>query len=95
MTGYLVSSVVPNLSQMPTLGEFIERARRSPYHFTKGAMRDPDLGRIVFLRREQHGSSVELIDLPPGPETQRLTRNTLESLCRKTGILPEDFGLEG
>jgi len=31
---------------MPTLGEFIERARRSPYNFTKGTLSDPDLGRI-------------------------------------------------
>ena len=79
---------------MPTLGEFIERARRAPYNFTKSTMSDRDLGRIVFLRRERRGSSVELIDLPPGPETQRLSRNTGESLCRKTGILLEDFGLE-
>ncbi len=83
---------------MPTLGEFIERACRPPYQFTKQTIRVPGPGqrsrlRFVYLRRQRQGRAEELIDLPSGPETQRLNRSTLESLCPRTGALLEDFGI--
>jgi len=83
--------VVARFSQPPTLGEIIKRARQ--LGFTKHAIRDPENGRIVFLRREKKDGHLDLVDLPPGPETQRLTRTVAEGLCKKLGIPLEDFGL--
>lgn len=78
-------------SQMPTLGEFIVRARR--YGYTKHTIRIPELGaRLVYLRRRA-GVSPKLVELPPIREGDRLTRSMVERLCRLTGILEEDFGL--
>ena len=78
-------------SQMPTLGEFIARAR--VYGYTKHTIRIRELGaRIVYLRR---GASVspKLVDLPPMREGDRLTRAMVERLCQLTGIPTEDFGV--
>jgi hypothetical protein len=79
---------------MPTLGELIKKACSPPYEFTKVRVVVSDLGRIIYLRRDRQGSSEQIIDLPPGPETQRLARHTLVGLCRKTGVLLEEFGIE-
>ena len=79
-------------SQLPTLGEFIEVARASPYRFTKVTWNVPDAGRIVYLRRVIGGME-QIIDLPPGPQTQRLARHPLVGLCRKAQIRLEDFGI--
>ena len=81
-------------SQMPTLGEFLKKATAPPYNFTKAKVIDPDLGRIIYLRRKIADAD-QVIDIPPGPETRRLNRNTLVGLCRKTGVLLEDFGIQG
>ena len=75
---------------MPTLGEFIAHAKR--FGFKKHTIRDPDLGRITFLRRDRKPEP-DLVDLPPMPEGQRLTRARLEALCAVSGIPKEDFGL--
>jgi hypothetical protein len=76
---------------MPILGEFIARAR--VYGYMKQTLRIPELRiRIVYLRRGK-GATVELIDLPSMAENDRLTRAAVESLCRRTGIPREDFGL--
>jgi len=76
---------------MPTLGEFIARARA--YGYTKHTIRIPELGaRIVYLRRGA-GASPKLVDLPLIRESDRLTRAAVESLCQRAGIPKEDFGL--
>jgi hypothetical protein len=73
---------------MPTLGEFIVRARR--YGYTKHTIRIQELGaHLVYLRR---GAAVspKLVELPPIREGDRLTRAMVERLCRLTGIPTED-----
>ena len=76
---------------MPTLGEFIARARN--YGYRKRTIRIPELGaRIVYLRRGR-GTSPELVDLPAMRESDRLTRAALYDLCQRAGIPTEDFGL--
>lgn len=76
---------------MPTLGEFIARART--YGYTKQVIRVRELRtRIVYLRRG--GSErAELVDLPPLRESDRMTRAAVESLCERAKIPKEDFGL--
>jgi len=76
---------------MPTLGEFIARAR--DYGYTKHIIRIPELGaRIVYLRRGR-GASPELVDLPAMRESDLLVRAAVEDLCQRSGIPKEDFGL--
>ena len=76
---------------MPTLGEFIARARA--YGYTKQSIRIPEVhARIIYLRRGK-GERAELVDLPPIHEGDRLTRVAVESLCERAGIPKEDFGL--
>jgi hypothetical protein len=76
---------------MPTLGEFIARARH--YGYTKHTIRISELGaRLVYLRRVR-GAALELVDLPPMRETDRLTREVIEDLCQRSRIPAEDFGL--
>ena len=76
---------------MPTLGEFIARARA--YGYTKHVIRLPELrARIVYLRRVE-GGAAKLIDLPVMRESERLTKATIESLCERAKIPREDFGL--
>lgn len=76
---------------MPTLGEFITRART--YGYARQVIRVQELrARIVYLRREK-GNTVDLVDLPPIGESDRLTRAALESLCERAQIPTEDFGL--
>jgi hypothetical protein len=76
---------------MPTLGEFIARARA--YGYTKHSIRMSELGaRILYLRRGA-GSAANLVDLPPMRESDRLTREAVEVLCERAGIPKEDFGL--
>jgi hypothetical protein len=76
---------------MPTLGEFIARAR--VYGYTRQTVRIPELRiRIAYLRRGD-GETAKLIDLPAIPENNRLTRAVVESLCHRAGIPKEDFGL--
>jgi hypothetical protein len=76
---------------MPTLGEFIARARA--YGYTKHVIRVRELhARIVYLGRGR-SDAAELIDLPPIRETDRLTRAAVESLCRRAKIPKDDFGV--
>jgi hypothetical protein len=83
--------VAPAFSQMPTLGEFIARARH--YGYTKHTIRIPELGaRLMYLRRERC-PAVELVDLPPMRESDRLTRRVIEDLCQRARLPEEDFGL--
>ena len=74
---------------MPTLGEFIERAK--VYGYTKHTIRIRE-SRIIYLRRGR-GDTAELVDLPPIRENDRLTRAAVESLCQRAGIPTEDLGL--
>jgi len=83
--------VAAHFSQPPTLGEIIEQATR--YGFTRHTIRVPgSRARFVYLRRVR-GTALELIDLPPSKQSERLTWAVAEGLCRKLGIPPEDFGL--
>jgi hypothetical protein len=76
---------------MPTLGEFIARARK--YGYTRHVIRIQELrARLTYLRRGE-GDAVELVDLPPLRESDRLTRAAVESLCQRARIPKEDFGL--
>jgi hypothetical protein len=78
---------------MPTLGEFIAHAKA--YGFKKrivslhGGPRGGD--RIVYLWRD----AAHFAELPGVRQSDRLTRNTVATLCRQLGIPGEDFGLEG
>jgi hypothetical protein len=83
--------VTPAFSQMPTLGEFIARARA--YGYTRQVIRIRELrARLTYLRRGE-GQAAKLVDLPPLRESDRLTRAAVESLCQRAGIPKEDFGL--
>ena len=65
---------------MPTLGEFIVRARR--YGYTKHTIRIQELGaHLVYLRR---GAAVspKLVELPPIREGDRLTKAMVAELRR-------------
>ena len=76
---------------MPTLGEFIARAKR--YGYSKQTIRIREIrAKIVYLRR-RHGHALTLVDLPPIRENDRLARAALESLCARSGIPLEDFGV--
>jgi len=77
---------------MPTLGEFITRARA--YGYTKQVhppARAPGANRLPPAWRE--GNAAKLVDLPAIRESDRLTRAALESLCERAEIPREDFGL--
>src|SRR5262249_47413573 len=55
--------------------------------------RIPELGmRLVYLRRLR-GATLELVDLPPMRESDRLARDAIADLCRRARIPAEDFGL--
>ena len=76
---------------MPTLGDFIVRARA--YGYTKQTIQIRELrARLIYLRRGE-GKLAKLVDLPPVREGDRLTRAAVESLCQRAGIPSEDFGL--
>jgi len=77
---------------MPTLGEFIERAKL--FGFAKRTISVPGLGRIRYLKRDDKPEP-KIVDLPPIHEGQRLSRDAVETLCENTGIPREDFGLDG
>ena len=83
--------MVARFSQPPTLGEIIERAK--DFGFTKRTIRVSGIGRLAYLRRGEKNAAAELVDLPPGGEAQRLTREVAANLCAKIGIPLEDFGL--
>jgi hypothetical protein len=77
-------------SQMPTLGEFIARARQLGW--VRTTIRIRGIGQLTYLKRNREGTSPALVDLPPMRENDRLTRNDLESLCERTGVPREDSG---
>jgi hypothetical protein len=81
---------------MPTLGEFIEHARRH-YGFTlrkvgiditgpRGVMR-------IDYRWRDKPEPPAFAPLPDFPHDQRLARNQVRSLCAQLRIPGEDFGL--
>lgn len=79
-------------SQPPTLGEFIRRAehygyilRATPRMTVTGAR---GVARIRYLVRNAPGV---LVDLPDLNDDDWLTRDVLDSLCRRAGIPREDF----
>jgi hypothetical protein len=64
---------------MPTLGEFVDHSKQ--YGFTR---------RLVTFESRDADHFAELPDLR---QSDRLTRDVVETLCRQLGIPPEDFGL--
>ena len=59
----------------------------------KHTIRVPEFNaRLVYLRRGR-GVALQLVDLPPMRESDRLTRAAVEDLCRRSHIPKEDFGL--
>jgi len=76
---------------MPTLGEFVTRAR--VYGYSKHTIRVPELrAKLVYLRRAE-GDLVKLVELPAVSESVRLAREVVRSLCATAGIPAEDFGV--
>lgn len=82
--------MVARFSQMPTLGELTEAAGRLGWTLrrTPGVRSPRGLARIRYLKRGE-----ELVDLPDLRDSDRLTRTTVEHLCRRTGIPLDEFGL--
>ena len=76
---------------MPTLGEFVARAKQ--YGYTKRTLRIPEAGATIAYLRRGKAEMAQLVELPPVDENARLTRALVVSLCEKTDIPPEDFGL--
>lgn len=79
---------------MPTLGEFVQVAVSEKYGWRLG--KTPGMGprgpaKIRYLIRDDK----PLVDLQGLKDNDRLSKNTVESLCRRTGVLREEFGLEG
>ena len=76
---------------MPTLGEFIARAKL--YGYTKQTVRIPELqAKLLYLRRGKR-ETAKLVELPSVPENLYLEREVVLSLCATAGIPLEDFGL--
>jgi hypothetical protein len=82
-----------SFSELPTLGEFIERARR----FGVRLKQTPDLAdgptgpvRFYYLQRRDLTPFVVLPDLR---RDRRLERVTIENWCATLGLPREDFGL--
>jgi len=76
---------------MPTLGEFIAHARKYGFKRRVLALERGSRGRdtIVYLWRDTD----HFAELPGVRESDRLTRDVVETLCRQLGIPAEDFGL--
>ena len=76
---------------MPTLGEFIARAKR--YGLSKRRIRvvgPRGTASLSYLWRDLD----HFVGLPDIPEDHRLECGTVLALCRRLGIPAEDFGLE-
>lgn len=79
---------------MPTLGEFIEHARRR-YGFTFRKIGTPFHGprgdaRLDYLWRDEPNA---FAPLPNEPHDYRLSEDDVRSLCAQLRIPLEDFGL--
>lgn len=76
---------------MPTLGEFIAHARKYGLKRRVLAFERGPRGRdtIAYLWRDAD----HFAELPGLRESDRLTRDVVETLCRQLGIPAEDFGL--
>jgi hypothetical protein len=77
---------------MPTLGEFIAQARRDGFRKRSLTIERGPRGRatIVYLWRDAD----HFAELPGVRENDRLTRDVVETLCRKLWIPGEDFGVD-
>ena len=75
---------------MPTLGELIEVAKRYGWKLgrTPGVRGPRGPARIRYLRRGN-----DFIDVLNTRDSDRLTINSVTSLCRRLGIPLEEFGL--
>ncbi len=84
---------MPQFSEMPTLGQFIERVKKFgvTYHHT------PDLAegprgpvRFYYLKRSD---KVQVVMLPNVSHETRLQRHVVEAWCRTFDIPLDEFGL--
>lgn len=84
---------MPQFSEMPTLGQFIERVKKFgvTYHHT------PDLAegprgpvRFYYLKRRD---KVQVVMLPTVSHEIRLQRHVVEAWCRTFDIPLDEFGL--
>jgi hypothetical protein len=75
---------------MPTLGELIRVAKRFGWRLgNMPGVRGPrGMVRIRYLIRRG-----DFVDLQDTKDVDRLTRIAVDSLCRRLGIPPEEFGL--
>ena len=78
-------------SQMPTLGEFIAHARTYGFRRRVLVLEGGPRGssRIVYLWRDAD----HFAELPNVRYSDRLTRDTVATLCHRLKIPGEDFGL--
>ena len=76
---------------MPTLGEFSAHATQYGFRRRLVSLESPRLGRgkLIYLWRDAD----HFAELPDLRQSDRLTRDVVESLCRQLGIPGEDFGL--
>lgn len=76
---------------MPTLGEFVDHAKQ--YGFTRRRITVESArlgrGRMAYLWRDAD----HFAELPDLRQSDRLTRDVVETLCRQLAIPREDFGL--
>ena len=83
---------MPRFSQMPTLGEFIDRASKYGYvlRHVAGvvdiATDQPEIMEYLWRERDRI-----VLELPKMPKRSRLTRAEVESLCKRCGIPLDDF----
>ena len=75
---------------MPTLGEFIRVAKRHGWRLgrTPGVRGPRGVARIRYLIRRG-----DFVDLQGTNDSDRLTRTSVDYLCRRLGIPLEEFGL--
>jgi len=76
---------------MPTLGEFIAHAKAYGFRRRLVTLESAHLGRerLTYLWRDAD----HFAELPHLRQSDRLTRDVVETLCRQLGIPGEDFSL--
>jgi hypothetical protein len=82
---------VVRFSQMPTLGEFVHRAKQLGFKLRTIELLSPDgRERMRYLWRNPQSFA----ELPNVRDGDRLTRSEVERLCARLDIPREDFNLD-
>ena len=76
---------------LPTMGEFLRIAKAKWGWKRRAVFVQGPRGRVSIAYAERKGIAVELPGIKPH---ERLTPNTVRSLCRRLDMPPEDFGVE-